>query len=99
MDDDDYAGPATVRLDERELPVKVRLIAVNEPIDGRIHWSGRIEADAALDELLGGSSSDMELVTAGGRAEGKIGEPDPWGRYRVTGVGPPPFEMDPPPED
>ncbi|MGH3588996.1 MAG: DUF4873 domain-containing protein [Pseudonocardia sp.] len=33
------------------------------------------------------------LSTDGGRAEARIGEADPWGRYRVTGVGPPPFAL------
>jgi Domain of unknown function (DUF4873) len=99
MDEVDYAGPATVLVDEQEVPVRVRLIAVNEPVDGRIHWSGRVEADQTLHEVLGGSTSAIELVTASGRAPGKVGEPDLWGRYRVTGVGPPPFTPDPPPLD
>jgi uncharacterized protein DUF4873 len=99
MDEVDYAGPATLLVDEWEVPVRVRLVAVNEPVDGRIHWSGRVEADQTLHEVLGGSTTAMELVTPNGRAPGKVGEPDPWGRYRVTGVGRPPFEPDPPPLD
>jgi hypothetical protein len=96
---EDYAGPATLLLHQRELTVRVRLVAVHQPVDGRIHWSGRIDAAPALHELLDGASSDVELVTASGRAQGKVGEPDPWGRYRVSGVGRPPFEMAPVPLD
>lgn len=96
---EDYAGPATVLLEQRELAVRVRLIAVHEPVDGRIHWSGRIDAAPALDELLGGASTEVELVTPSGRARAKVGEPDPWGRYRVSGVGRPPFELAPVPLD
>jgi hypothetical protein len=91
MDDDDYAGPATLLVNGRDLPVRVRLIAVHQPVDGRIHWAGRVGADPTLTELLGSSGADVELVTPEGRASGRIGEPDPWGRYRVTGVGCAPF--------
>ena len=59
--------------------------------DGRLHWFGRVAAHAALHELLDGVSADVELATGSGRAGGRIGEPDRWGRYRVTGVGNPPF--------
>ena len=96
---EDYAGPATVRLRQRELAVRVRLVAGHQPVDGRIHWSGRIDATPALDELLRGTSSELELVTPSGRARGKVGEPDPWGRCRVSGVGRPPFELAPVPLD
>ncbi|HEY2205283.1 MAG TPA: DUF4873 domain-containing protein [Pseudonocardia sp.] len=94
-DDEGYTGPATLRIDDRELPVRVRLLAVFEPVDGRMHWAGRVATDPALHELLGGRSSPVELRTPQGSAAGGIGEPDPWGRYRVSGAGPPPFREDP----
>jgi hypothetical protein len=95
--DDDYAGPATLTLDGRALPVQVRLVAVHQPVDGRVHWSGRIAANPVLHQVLGGRSSDVRLSTPGGQAAGKVGDPDPWGRYRVSGTGRPPFTPDPVP--
>ena len=97
--EEDYAGPATLVCKDHELPVHVRLIAVTQPVDGRIHWFGRLNAEPKLDELLHGAAADMELVTENGRARGKVGDPDPWGRYRVSGVGRPPFELAPVPLD
>ncbi len=79
---------------ERELSVQVRLMAVHQPVDGRTHWFGRVDAEPVLHELLGGASTDVGLVTPSGAAAGRLGDPDPWGRYRVSGVGRPPFEQD-----
>jgi Domain of unknown function (DUF4873) len=89
----DHTGPATVLLNAREIPVRVRLMAVHQPVDGRIHWSGRIEADPALHETLCGAGTDVRLTTPGGQADAHVGEPDPWGRYRVSGIGRPPFPL------
>jgi hypothetical protein len=97
MDEDDYAGPATVEVAGRELAVWARMVAVFEPTDGQTHWSGRLNSDHTLHELLDGSSTEITLRTTDGRATGKIGDPDPWGRYRVTGTGHPPFPPAPVP--
>lgn len=97
--DEDYAGPATITIDRKDVPVEVRLIAVHQPVDGKLHWSGRIEADKALHALLNGTNADVRVATPGGEADGKVGDPDPWGRYRVSGTGQPPFELEPVPLD
>jgi uncharacterized protein DUF4873 len=100
MEDDDYAGSATVQLNQVEVPVQVRLIAVHQPVDGRIHWSGRIAANSALHEQLGGTGATALLRTPHGDAEdAQIGDLDPWGRYRITGTGKPPFPLPEPPVD
>ncbi|MBN9099509.1 MAG: DUF4873 domain-containing protein [Pseudonocardia sp.] len=102
MDDDDgYAGPATLTVDGRDLPVQVLLDARHEPQDGKLHWFGRmtLEGDPrepALLRALASTTSRIELGTAAGRSEARIGDLDPWGRYRVTGVGTPPFAVDDP---
>jgi hypothetical protein len=96
--DEGYTGPATLSVDGREVPVRVVLDARHEPQDGRLHWFGRLildpatsGAEPALLAALTAPSSRIELSTAGGRAQARVGEVDPWGRYRVTGVGTPPF--------
>ena len=102
MDDDDgYQGPATLTVDGRDLPVQVLLDARHEPQDGKLHWFGRmtLEGDPtepALLSALTSTTSHIELSTAAGRSEARIGDLDPWGRYRVTGVGAPPFAVDEP---
>ncbi|WP_300010036.1 DUF4873 domain-containing protein [Pseudonocardia sp.] len=98
--DEGYAGPATLSVDGREVPVTVLLDARHEPQDGRLHWFGRLTLDPAVDAgvlaALSSSTSRLELCTDGGRAPARLGDIDPWGRYRVTGVGPPPYPLDEP---
>jgi Domain of unknown function (DUF4873) len=97
--EDGYSGPATLIVDGREVRVQALLDARHEPHDGRLHWFGRVVVDRTtgpdLDAVLT-AASRVELSTDGGRAEARIGDVDPWGRYRVTGTGPPPFRMDEP---
>jgi len=81
-----YDGPARIA----ETEVEVRLRGRFEPIDGRFHWWGRIAADERLDAQHS-SGSSVTLVTPHGRAEGRLSDVDPWGRYRIAGTGRPPF--------
>ena len=92
--EDGYTGPAVLTVDGRDLPVHAQLDARHEPHDGRLHWFGRvrIEGDPPQDP----PSGTVELRTDAGRAQGRIGDVDPWGRYRVTGVGVPPFPIEEP---
>jgi Domain of unknown function (DUF4873) len=102
MDDhaDGYRGPAVLVVDGREIPVHVLLDARHEPHDGRLHWFGRMTlgnaATAEQEAALTAASADVALRTDGGSARARIGDVDPWGRYRVTGVGRPPFVRDTP---
>jgi hypothetical protein len=34
------------------------------------------------------------LRTEGGEATGEVSDPDPWRRYRITGISTPPFRID-----
>lgn len=99
-DDDGYRGPATLTVDGREVAVRVVLDARHEPHDGRLHWFGRLsletDAEPALVSALTASSSRLELRTDGGRSDARIGDRDPWGRYRVTGVGRLPYAVEEP---
>ena len=96
-DDEGYTGPATVVVDGEEIRVEVRLECRHEPFDGRVHWSGRIRAHPRLSELIGDGGAEVEIRTDGHAATGRLAEVDMWQRYRATGVGHPPFAMDPPP--
>ena len=83
---EEYAGPAVL---DASVDVQVRLRGHVEPIDGRFHWWGRIATHPALDAVDPGST--VRLATPHGEAEGRLSDVDPWGRFRVTGTGRPPF--------
>lgn len=89
---EEYRGAAEVVDDEHAdgIPVEVHLRGHFEPIDGRFHWYGRIDADEAL-TARHRSGSTVALQTPHGIAAGRIADVDPWGRFRVTGLGAPPF--------
>jgi hypothetical protein len=92
-DEDGYTGPATLVVDERELAVEVDLRGHFQPIDGRYHWYGRLHANADLDELVGGRKRAAVLRTDEGEAPAEVSDPDPWQRYRITGISKPPFTV------
>ncbi|HET9143452.1 DUF4873 domain-containing protein [Actinophytocola sp.] len=91
--DEGYAGPATLIIGESELAVTVTLRGQFEPIDGFYHWYGRIDPSPELAALLGNRGGPAELRTPQGQAAGAVSDPDPWGRYRVSGVSRPPFAV------
>jgi Domain of unknown function (DUF4873) len=96
--DDGYTGPATLVLDDAEVsvtevPITVTLRGHFQPIDGYYHWYGRIAENAELNELVGGKRTAAVLRTPHGVADGRLSDPDPWQRYRITGRGTPPFPV------
>jgi hypothetical protein len=84
-----YAGPARLGAGE-PVEVEVDLRGRFEPIDGRFHWYGRIAADPALADRHAAGDT-VTLTTPHGRAEGRLSDVDPWGRFRISGTGRPPF--------
>jgi len=91
-EEDGYQGTATLEVGERSYDVRVELRGYFQPIDGRYHWYGRIAADPALDEVLAAGRRRGTLSTPQGSAPAEVGDPDPWGRYRIEGISRPPFE-------
>ena len=88
---EEYVGPAQlIADDDDELEVEIQLRGHVEPIDGRFHWYGRI---ATNDEVTARhrSGATVAVRTPHGVAAGRISDIDPWGRFRVTGLGAPPF--------
>jgi cation diffusion facilitator CzcD-associated flavoprotein CzcO len=76
----------------REFTVHVDLRGYFQPIDGRYHWHGRIAAHDDLTAALApGGRVAANIATPHGSAPCEIAEPDPWNRYRVTGISTPPF--------
>lgn len=92
--DEGYDGPAELAVgDAGRLAVSVTLRGVFQPIDGRYHWYGRAQQSDELDDAAGRGAT-AHLRTPHGSAEGRLSDRDPWGRYRVAGVGRPPFPTD-----
>ncbi|MFL6106786.1 MAG: DUF4873 domain-containing protein [Marmoricola sp.] len=88
---EEYVGPAQlIAEDQTTLAVQVQLRGHVEPIDGRFHWYGRIAADDTV-TARHRSGSGVALRTPHGTAAGRISDVDPWGRFRITGLGAPPF--------
>lgn len=93
---DGYAGPAILRVDGRDLPVRVRLAGHLEPLDGRYHWYGRVERTDAVVAAKDAGAARAELVVGGGAAAGlRLAEYDAWGNVLVSGVGAPPYPLPP----
>ena len=86
---DEYAGPATVST-TGTIAVEVDLRGHFEPLDGRFHWYGRIRASDELAAQVT-SGTTVTLTTPRGSAEGRLSDVDPWGRFRISGPGRPPF--------
>ncbi|MBM0126652.1 DUF4873 domain-containing protein [Pimelobacter simplex] len=88
-----YDGPAVLVVAGTGQPVEhtvsVTLRGAFQPLDGHFHWYGRIAVDSALDTVRSGSA--VTLRTEHGEAAGKVADVDPWGRFRVSGTGRPPF--------
>lgn len=87
---EEYVGAATIAPGDGlpDVLVRVDLRGVFQPLDGRFHWYGRIAPNADLDIAPGAT---VTVHTAHGSAEARLYDLDPWGRFRVTGLGRPPF--------
>lgn len=72
-----------------EVEVEVRLRGHFEPLDGRFHWYGRLAAHEAVRAWQPGAT--VVVTTPRGSAAGRLSDLDPWGRFRVSGTGRPPF--------
>jgi hypothetical protein len=75
---------------EDAIPVDVQLRGHVEPLDGFFHWYGRIDANDVL-AARHRSGSTVTLTTPHGSAHGRLSDVDPWGRFRISGTGRPPF--------
>jgi Domain of unknown function (DUF4873) len=94
MDDEEgYAGPATLRVNDTDLTVDVELRGHFQPIDGYYHWYGRVAENQALNDLVNGKKTATRITTPQGEAAGELSDPDPWNRYRITGTSRPPFDL------
>ncbi|WP_328469827.1 DUF4873 domain-containing protein [Actinoplanes sp. NBC_00393] len=90
-EEEEYRGPAQLRLDDGTVSVEVRMSARFEPIEGRFRWAGRTGPDEMLRERVGNGLRKAALVIDERETPVKLGDPDPWGGVRITGTGTPPW--------
>lgn len=93
MSEDGYQGRATLTVADTALELDVELRGHFQPIDGYYRWYGRVAASPELTELTGGKKATAVITTPHGSATGELADPDPWGRYRITGTSTPPFAV------
>jgi uncharacterized protein DUF4873 len=92
LPDEEYRGPATLRIGDEDIAVQIRVSARFEPVEGRFRWAGRTGPDTVLRERVSGGLREG-LLTIPGAAQQKVrlSEPDPWGGVRLSGAGTPPW--------
>ncbi len=91
--EEEYDGPAQLLVGSSEVAVHARLSGHFEPISGQYHWAGRLRPSAELSTAVR-PNAEVRLVTDGGRAaDATIREEDPWGGFRISGSGRPPFAV------
>jgi hypothetical protein len=92
-DDDGYTGPATLYVENEEIPCTVVLRGVFQPVGGHYRWYGRIAASDTVRSAMAGKARTVTIRTPEGTAVGRVADADPWGRYRISGVSTPPFAV------
>ncbi len=89
-----YAGPAALDTGAGTVVVVARLNGHFEPLDGHFHWYGRVDGTGP-DALDGAARTGLTLtVGAGPPRPATLGEQDPWGHYRISGTGAPPYPLE-----
>lgn len=91
--DDGYTGPAALYVDDAEIPCTVILRGHFQPVGGLYRWYGRIAASDTVRSVMAGKVRTVTIRTPEGTAVGRVADADPWGRYRISGVSTPPFEV------
>ena len=91
--DEEYRGPAVVRIGDQDTPVEVRMWARFEPVEGRFRWAGRTTPDAGLRAQVSAGLREAALSIEGQQNPStvRLSEPDAWGGVRLSGVGTPPW--------
>ena len=87
-----YDGPANMRVDDVDHPVRVRLTGHLDPIDGKYHWRGMVfdYAPQATPKMPKPVAVTIDDCTA----EAQLTEVTPWGTHAVAGVGAPPYPLE-----
>ena len=88
--DAEYSGRAVLSAGARTAPVQVHLNGHFEPLDGNYHWYGRVVGDVRDFKKPNGSPLFL-TIDGGPETPTALAEEDPWGNFRITGIGAPPY--------
>jgi hypothetical protein len=92
-DEDGYRGPAELINGDDTIAVQVDLAGHFDPISGKYSWYGRVAAAPEVTALVDSGARTVTLRTPHGEVGTALSDVDPWGRPRVEGFGPAPFEV------
>ncbi|HEX4904746.1 MAG TPA: FAD-dependent oxidoreductase [Acidimicrobiales bacterium] len=92
-DDGAYHGPGVVIFDDgTEVPVVAHVLAVYQPQENTVRWSGRVEHHPDLRRLHRRAAQPVRLRLADHDAvEAVLVDEDPWGGSTITGLGQSPY--------
>ena len=94
-DDTEYRGPGVLTSGDLAVAVEIFLNGHIEPVDGLYHWYGRVVGDG-VDAAKRRNRAPLFLTIGDGpEVPAALAERDPWGHYRISGVGTPPFPLTP----
>ncbi len=92
-DHDGYDGPAEIVDGDSTVAVEVSLRGHFDPISGSYSWYGRVAASPDVSTLVESGGRRVVLRTPHAEVATSLSDVDPWGRPRVEGFGPTPFEV------
>lgn len=92
-----YDGDLEIDDGTERFTVEAHLSGFFQPIDGSFHWQGRINPDPRVRDVANriGRKPIAVRVPGGTWATARLGEQNPWGGYRIAGLGRPPFPLQP----
>ncbi|MGI5120661.1 DUF4873 domain-containing protein [Marinactinospora thermotolerans] len=94
-EEEEYRGPVTVVVDEREIAAEAHLAGHFDPLTGGYRWVGRLAPNSEVSEwYAAGKARTVVLRTPEGHeGHGRLGDPNVWGGHPVSGSGRPPFAV------
>lgn len=92
---EDYRGPAVLHdADGGNVDVEIHILAVFQPIDNAIRWSGRILPTPVLASLHRTVNQPVTLtIGSNPPVPGLLVDQDPWGGSRIVGAGSCPYPL------
>jgi len=94
-DDEDYRGPALlIGADGRQIEVSVHLLAVFQPIENSVRWTGRVQQSDELSGLHRELNQPVQIRIGDGEPRpALLVDSDPWGGSHIVGAGEAPYPM------
>ncbi|WP_458317828.1 DUF4873 domain-containing protein [Mycolicibacterium brisbanense] len=94
-DDEDYRGPAVlIAADGTETDVQVHLLALYQPVDNMVRWSGRIQPSQELARLHRDINQPVQIrIDDRPPVPAILVDQDPWGGSHIVGEGLSPYPL------